>query len=194
MDKFQDDFCRLPLKSTNLLVGSPGTGKTTSLIKRLVYKSDLTHLIETDEIELENDKLKSWVMFTPNELLKIYLKEAMNKEGLLATDTQVITWEKERDELGRDVLKFLKTNNSGRFSPMKKDEILLNNTSVGLIKYTKEFVDFFNLNILNSFLNAVKVLEENKPEPKIISKENFGIAQSFNKFANECKLLDLLKK
>jgi uncharacterized ubiquitin-like protein YukD len=189
LDKFQDDFCRLPLKSTNLLVGSPGTGKTTSLIKRLVYKSDLTHLIETDEIELENDKLKSWVMFTPNELLKSYLKEAMNKEGLLATDTQVITWEKERDELGRDVLKFLKTNNSGRFSPIKKNEILTTNTSSDLIEYTTKFIEFFSMTIQDSFSNAIKVLERNKPEPDIISKDNFGIAQNFNEFTNECKLL-----
>lgn len=187
LDKFQDEFGRLPLKSTNLLIGSPGTGKTTTLIKRINYKSDSFHLLETDEIELDNEELKNWVMFTPNELLKNYLKEAMNKENLSATDKQVITWRQEQTILGRD-LKILKSVDSGRFS--RTDEnLLLDNSSLGLIEYATKFIEDFNQNILNSFSDAVTVLEKNDPKPEIISKENLKIAQTFRKFTNESKLL-----
>lgn len=188
LDKFQDEFGRLPLKSTNLLIGSPGTGKTTTLIKRINYKSDSFHLLETDEIELNNEELKNWVMFTPNELLKNYLKEAMNKENLSATDNQVITWEKEQTILGRDILKILKTADSGRFS-RTNEKILLDNSSSGLIEYATQFIEFFNQSILNSFSDAITILEKNDPKPEIISKENFKIAQNFRQFTNESKLL-----
>lgn len=188
LDKFQDNFGRLLLKSTNLLIGSPGTGKTTTLIKRIVYKSDAFHLAETDELVLGDNELKNWVMFTPNELLKNYLKEAMNKENLSATDNQVITWEKERTVLGRDILKFLKTQDSGRFL-RTNENVLANNSSSKLIEYTKYFLDYFNQNFQKGFANAIDVLEQNKPKAEIIAKEYFGMVQNFSSFTNNCKVL-----
>jgi len=189
LDEFQNDFSRLPLKSTNLLIGSPGTGKTTALIKRIHLKSDLFHLAETDEIVLESDEVRNWVMFTPNDLLKIYLKEAMNKENLSATDKQVLTWDKERSEIGRDVLKFLKTIDSGKFSRTNRNDILLDNSSKNLSDFTNEFINYYNLNFQNSLANSIEILEKNNPEAKILTKETFRIAEDFRTFTNEIKLL-----
>jgi DNA polymerase III delta prime subunit len=187
LDKFQDEFCRLPLKSTNLLIGSPGTGKTTTLIKRLRFKSTSKN-ININKLELGRDQLKNWVMFTPNELLKNYLKEAMNKEHLSATDDQVITWERERTVLGRDILKFLKTQDSGRFSRINEN-ILLNNSSSKLIEYTKDFLDYFNQSTQKGFADAIDVLEQNKPKVEITTKEYFEIVENFESFTMDCKIL-----
>ena len=40
LDKYQDDVFRLPLNKRLVLIGPPGTGKTTTLIKRLGQKID----------------------------------------------------------------------------------------------------------------------------------------------------------
>ncbi len=127
LDAAEDEFCRRPLKSQLILSGSPGTGKTTSIIKRVAMKAGATHLQETDGIELSEDDRTNWLIFTPNDLLKIYLKEAMNKEGLSATDQFVTTWEKEWGILGRDVLGFLKRGDKGFFS--KTESVLLSDPS-----------------------------------------------------------------
>lgn len=189
LDKFQNEFSRLPLSSQIVLSGSPGTGKTTTLIKRIAYKSDFQHLKSTDEIELENSRLKNWRMFTPNELLQIYLKEAMNKEGLLATDQTVVTWEEGREHLGR-ILKFLGKNNNGFIK--SKDEILENNKSLNLTEFAIEFINFFNLNIQKNFSVTVSILDKNKPQAEIIAKENISLAQEFISFANSCKRINQL--
>ena len=44
LDQFQDEIFRLPLDSKIYLMGAPGTGKTTTLIRRLGQKLDLTAL------------------------------------------------------------------------------------------------------------------------------------------------------
>ena len=64
------------------------------MIKRIALKQDPVHLIESDNLVIEGDKLQNWLMFTPNDLLRTYLKEAMNKEGLVATDHYVNTWDR----------------------------------------------------------------------------------------------------
>lgn len=194
LDKFQDVFSRTPLDSQILLIGSPGTGKTTSLIKRIAFKSDSYHLETTDEIVLEDSRLRNWLMFTPNELLKSYLKEAMNKEGLSATDNKVVTWDKERTNLGRDVLKFLKSAKSGIFVKKSDSEILTDISSSGLTALTKGFLNYFNDSIRKNFFDAVALLERYKPSPDIISKENSRLSQNFNVFIGECKRVKSLNE
>jgi flagellar biosynthesis GTPase FlhF len=116
LDQVQDAFFRLPIDSQIILSGAPGTGKTTTLIKRLARYSVPENLSEEEKEELGSDRFEllfdpqaNWVMFTPNDLLKIYLKEALNKEWLSATDDFVKIWGNERMELAREVLRFLKT-------------------------------------------------------------------------------------
>lgn len=98
LDRFQDEIFRLPLNRRVLLLGPPGTGKTTTLIRRLGQKLDAQFLDEDEQRVAEElaqsqhvPHGKSWVMFTPTELLKQYLKEAFAREGIPAPDQNIRT-------------------------------------------------------------------------------------------------------
>lgn len=49
LDKFQDEVFRLPLSHQVVLLGPPGTGKTTTLIRRLGQKLDIQYLDEDEQ-------------------------------------------------------------------------------------------------------------------------------------------------
>jgi len=134
LDKFQDDIFRLSLKDNLLILGSPGTGKTTTLIKRLGQKLDEMAL-NTEELELVKDfptnlpHQNSWLMFTPTELLKHYVKEAFNKEGIPAPDNNIKTWSDYRLYLTRQVLDILKSGTGSSTFILDDDKSILNDVA-----------------------------------------------------------------
>lgn len=183
LDDAQGDFARLPLASRFVLAGSPGTGKTTTLIRRLSFKSSAIHLQTTEDISLDSDRRVSWQMFTPNHLLRSYLKEAMNKAGLAAPDEQVTLWKDHRTVLGRRLK--ITTGDGGIFVKNSK-EFYKDGSGAALIERALEFIGYFNDMALNDFFEAVELLTTNRPQADIISKENSGLTQDFNRFAAEC--------
>ena len=82
LDQYQDKIFRLPLDTRLAILGPPGTGKTTTLIKRLGLKLDPEYLTEEEREQVRATvsgsarHAQSWIMFTPTDLLRQYVKEA----------------------------------------------------------------------------------------------------------------------
>jgi DNA polymerase III delta prime subunit len=120
LDQYQDEIFRLPLDKRLLILGPPGTGKTTTLIRRLGQKLDTAFLEEGEQRLIETvattqgvSHANSWLMFTPTELLKQYLKEAFAREGVPASDLRIRTWQDYRRELARNAFGVLRTATGG---------------------------------------------------------------------------------
>lgn len=182
LDSFQDRIFRMPLKSTLFLQGPAGSGKTTTLIRRLGQKLDIDNglseeerkLAENININSADEYTKSWIMFTPTRLLTDYLREAFNREGIPAPDNNISTWENYWTELGRNKLNILRKAN---FLNGFEHDIDIKN-----ILDTTHFFTLYNnfmLFLLNSYRSDINTKLEN-----LISYE----------FEDHRKLIDDIKK
>lgn len=146
LDRYQDEIFRLPLNSRLLILGAPGTGKTTTLIRRLGQKLDLEALDEREtrlvgqppEGGVEHGK--SWIMFTPTELLKQYVKEAFAREDIAAPEERICTWTDFRRQLARSEFGILRSSSGGGSFVMRDNaQTLLPDT---VVSQTQWFADF----------------------------------------------------
>jgi len=137
LDQYQDEIFRLPLDKRLLILGPPGTGKTTTLIRRLGQKLDTAFLEEGEQRLVETvasaqgiAHANSWLMFTPTELLKQYLKEAFAREGVPASDLRIRTWQDYRRELARNAFGILRTASGGGTFVLKDGLTSLSETAL----------------------------------------------------------------
>ena len=148
LDRFQGEIFRLALDRQVIMFGPPGSGKTTTLIKRLAQKRTADALTESEtRLVSTYDRERfvrpdSWAMFSPTELLKEYLGDAFNKEGVPDAGN-VRTWEKERHDLARNVFGILRTGSSGRFLLVDR-RILADPSSRGIAALQDDFAAYAN--------------------------------------------------
>jgi hypothetical protein len=148
LDEYQDEIFRLPLRKRLFILGPAGTGKTTTLIRRLGQKVDIEYLESEEQTLVQaisassgSPHRESWLMFTPTELLKQYLKEAFAKEGVPASDQRIKTWYDYSHHLARNVFNILRSANSRSGFVLKPSPSYL--TAEVKVSSFQLFEDFF---------------------------------------------------
>jgi hypothetical protein len=150
LDRHQDEVSRLPLDHRVLLLGPPGSGKTTTLIRRLAHKRHPEGLVEQERDLLDTTGLREayarssgWVMFSPTDLLQLYLRDAFNREEVPAEARNLRTWDRERRDLGRNVLGVLRVEADGAgFALDETARLLKDESSPALAELHDAFVPF----------------------------------------------------
>lgn len=166
LDRYQGEIFRLPLDSRLLILGAPGTGKTTTLIRRLGQKLDTDFLEEAERRMVLNlaevDHTRSWIMFTPTELLRLYVKEAFNREGIAAPDERIRTWDDFRDDLARNEFRVLRSAASTSALVMKPSAAtLLEGTDQQQIAWFSDFDTWQKTVFWQEMRDAAQNLSEN---------------------------------
>ena len=182
---------------TIVIKGGPGTGKTTTMIHRLAYLTD-TFAIEEDEKNNQNKyKLTSlqrrqlldakkakrdWMFFSPSQMLKDYLADAMKKEGLENTNEKVWNWKDYCRIILQDHYHLLEAK--GDNAPFK-------------VCYLTETLFYQDSNIINVFTNfyldQLRGIKANLPQLNADRKvfEWTSIAQSIQKRFEDTDNYDL---
>jgi len=172
LDRFQDEIFRLPLGSRLLLLGSPGTGKTTTLIRRLGQKIDVDFLdvqelagIDGSDPGQRAGHSQSWLMFTPTELLKQYVKEAFAREQIPAPDTRITTWSDYRRDIARNTFPILRTTGAGGVFVLKDSVASLTTVAIGKsIDLFEEFDGWQKAEFLNRLRKSADELASDKSQ------------------------------
>ncbi len=163
--------------TTLIIEGGPGTGKSTTMIHRLAYLTDIGAIDEDEKDKIFKFKLNSlqrrqlreaisnqrdWLFFSPSQLLKEYLADAMDKEGLKNTSEKVWNWTDYRTLILQENYKLLGAPASK--APFKashlKGTLFYQNSGV-----VSAFVEFYlgELRAINAKLPALDAEGETMP-------------------------------
>ncbi len=140
--------------TTIVINGGPGTGKTTTLIQRLkllISQSDLIDYRENNEncqltdeqIRIASDPERNWIFFSPTELLRQFMRDNMNYEGLTDTNRKTVVWfDYLRKTLVRDKYKFAGEDYPFDFAKASMNERpIYNGSHVALInRFIREYI------------------------------------------------------
>ena len=150
LDPWQEEIKRSNLYDKTIAIdGGPGTGKTTSLVQRIRFLTDVVAINEylpnlSEEKKQMVVSSSSWIFFSPSELLKLFLKNNMTSEGLIANDSNVFVWDTYKTILMKDY-KLFNTETQNPFLNLKKfeSENILPIDSKKLKDIIKSFDDFY---------------------------------------------------
>ena len=180
---------------TVIIDGGPGTGKTTTMIQRLKYLTD-TFAIEED-LEQESryysltrpqvnsllnaiKENRDWMFFSPSRLLKEYLADAMNNEGLARTGEKVWHWNDFCKTVIRDYYHlFDPTDDKAPFKASKKKDPLFYQNSDVINAFDEYFVGQLRL-IKNKFPKIDEAVKYKWTSIAINIKNRFESSETFN--------------
>lgn len=168
LDKSQNKakFSNMYNGAAEIINGGPGTGKTTTMIQRLkllIDRGDLENYIANHpECKLTDEQLDyisstndNWVYFSPNELLKKYLQDNMNYEGLTQTNSRTAVWSDFLKNAVRDDYHLAGQDSPFDFlTPKKADKIIYSGNHYRIIQ---NFTDFFLAQIKEKFAKVAKI-------------------------------------
>ena len=168
LDPLQDEIFRLPLQARIRISGAPGTGKTTVLLKRLSQKTKREFLTDEESRAIPDEDWqqgRNWMLFTPSDLLKVYLKEAMAKELLPASDDHVKVYHTFRRELIRDI-GFIRVGQHGYFKTAPEELQLVKRGSGGeQVALAKAFGKNLAGHYATAFRNALQTFNNETRVP-----------------------------
>ncbi len=138
LDQYQEDAKRSHIYDGTPIVidGGPGTGKTTTMIQRLMFLLSYQALIEYEaqltenQIEILTDQRERdnhWLFFSPTDMLLQYLRDNMREEGLRANDRNTRTIAKFRKKTMLDY-KLFNPSKDGPFKdykPVQGEDVLI---------------------------------------------------------------------
>lgn len=157
LDQYQEDAKRSHIYDGTPIVidGGPGTGKTTTMIQRLMFLLSSEALKEYDSSLTENQiealtdpefRDNHWLFFSPTEMLLQYLRDNMRGEGLNADNTNTRTIAKFRAVMMREY-KLFDPAKKGPFKDYKiakGEEVLIRNAKKTIADFENYIIEYCN--------------------------------------------------
>ena len=153
LDPAQESIKRSKIFDGTLIInGGPGTGKTTSLIQRIKFLispsiEEYKVLTQTQKDVLFSQKT-SWIFYSPNELLALFLRNSMKSEELTADSERVKVWASHKNDLVKIY----------RFVSETKRPFLIYNKARGINLFTNNAKSISTIieGLENSYMNFQK--------------------------------------
>lgn len=169
LDRYQSEIFRLPIDRQLVILGSPGTGKTTTLIRRLGQKLNYVQLPDEEKALIDGaasalSHANSWLMFTPTDLLRSYLKEAFNRENVPASDNVIRTWTVHRNELARNTFGLLRVGGGGGRFVAREGAGTLRDDTADQIAWFEDFQSWQTETFWSDLTSAAEALAHARDE------------------------------